>query len=151
MRLELLILIDWLKVKSHLDMAKSLEILGNSVTVPQLQLFKEMISSNQEISRTDKRHFYAITDRLIEEIESSQKIKIQLSTRNWMMVITGLTGLGSLIFMIYAIIFVPNLGNEKLIWHLLGVVETVAITIFSYYFGSSASSAKKTDLLHGNN
>ena len=64
------------------------------------------------------------------------------------MLITGLIGVSVFVFMVVAIVFMPELQENKLLIHLLGMVEGVAITIFSYYFGSSKGSKDKTKLLN---
>lgn len=65
-----------------------------------------------------------------------------------MMIITGSVGLLAFLAIVYTVLFrtLPE-GNEKLVYHLLGVVEGVSVTMFAYYFGSSKGSKEKSDLL----
>ena len=55
-----------------------------------------------------------------------------------MMFITGLVGLASFIFTIYAVVYVPSVVENDLFVHLMGAIEGVVISnIFSYYYGTS--------------
>jgi hypothetical protein len=52
--------------------------------------------------------------------------------------------MGIFSFMVYSVIddAVPE-KNRELIFHIFGIVEGVLLSIFSYYFGSSAGSRLK--------
>lgn len=79
----------------------------------------------------------------------SREVEIKKAGGNdLMMVISGCTGLLSFMCILYVILFrkLPE-GNEKLVYHLLGVVEGVSVTIFAYYFGSSKGSKDKSLLM----
>lgn len=67
---------------------------------------------------------------------------------DWMMYFTGLIGLAAFSFIIYVLVYitVPE-TNRELFIHAIGMVEGVAVSIFSYYFGSSKGSTDKTKLL----
>jgi hypothetical protein len=68
------------------------------------------------------------------EIEVAKVGKI-----DYMMYATGITGLLSFIFMIYAVVYIPSVLENDLFLHLLGMVEGVVISnIFAYYYGTSA-------------
>lgn len=68
------------------------------------------------------------------EIEVAKVGKI-----DYMMYATGVTGLLSFIFMIYAVVYIPSVLENDLFVHLLGMVEGVVISnIFAYYYGTSA-------------
>jgi len=66
-----------------------------------------------------------------------REVRIAAATgkHDWMQRAVGLTGLiAFIVTLVFA--FVGNVDNEVL-FHILGVVEGVAITIFGYYFGGS--------------
>jgi hypothetical protein len=79
----------------------------------------------------------------------SREVEIKKAGGNdIMMIITGSVGLLAFLAILYTILFrtLPE-GNEKLVYHLLGVVEGVAVTMFAYYFGSSKGSKDKSEML----
>ena len=59
----------------------------------------------------------------------------------WALAICGVTIFGG---MIYAVLqgHVPN-ENRELVFHIFGIVEGVLLSIYGYYFGSSAGSRSK--------
>ena len=66
-----------------------------------------------------------------------REIRLAAATgkHDWMQRAVGLTGLiAFVVTLVFA--FVGDVDNEVL-FHILGVVEGVAITIFGYYFGGS--------------
>lgn len=67
-----------------------------------------------------------------------------------MMIVTGSVGLLAFLAIVYTVLFrTLPIGNEKLVYHLLGVVEGVSVTMFAYYFGSSKGSKEKSEMLKG--
>lgn len=73
---------------------------------------------------------------------------IKAGKTDWMQVIVGILGLSMLGFNLYAIVFldIPE-KNNILFVHFMGIIEGVALSIFSYYFGSSKGSKDKTKML----
>ena len=54
-------------------------------------------------------------------------------------ILTGLVGLVSFLFIIYAVVYEEGVLHNELFVHLMGMVEGVVISnIFAYYYGSSA-------------
>jgi hypothetical protein len=49
--------------------------------------------------------------------------------------------------MVYAVIWVPSVWKNPLFHQLMGIIEGVALTLFTFYFGSSKGSADKTKLM----
>ena len=59
--------------------------------------------------------------------------------KDFMMTLTGVVGLLSFAFIIYAVVYVPSVLENDLFVHLMGMVEGVVISnIFAYYYGTSA-------------
>jgi len=55
------------------------------------------------------------------------------------MFITGIVGLASFVFTIYAVVYVPSVIENDLFVHLMGMIEGVVISnIFAYYYGTSS-------------
>jgi hypothetical protein len=67
---------------------------------------------------------------------------------DWMMYFVCIIGLAAFSFILYVLVYnsIPD-ANRDLFIHAIGMVEGVAVSIFSYYFGSSKGSAEKTKLL----
>ena len=59
------------------------------------------------------------------------------------MVITGIVGLVSFLFTIYAVVYIENVRENDLFIHLMGMIEGVVIgNIFAYYYGASVKKDK---------
>ena len=55
-----------------------------------------------------------------------------------MMFITGIVGLASFVFTIYAVVYVPSVTENDLFVHLMGMIEGVVVSnLFAYYYGTS--------------
>lgn len=67
---------------------------------------------------------------------------VRYGAKDWLFNLTGIVGLGAFVAIISAIIFLPEVQNESMFNHLIGMVEGVALTIFAYYFGTSANREK---------
>lgn len=60
---------------------------------------------------------------------------------DFMMLATGIVGLLSFMFVIYAVVYVPSIKDNDLFVHLLGMIEGVVISnIFAYYYGTSVKN-----------
>ena len=82
----------------------------------------------------------------VADRDSARKREVEIAKTNkqdWMMLATGLTGLFSFIFTIYAVVYVPSVRENDLFVHLMGMIEGVVISnIFAYYYGTSAENRK---------
>tara|TARA_R110000782_G_scaffold98188_11_gene183451 strand:- start:298 stop:750 length:453 start_codon:yes stop_codon:yes gene_type:complete len=57
--------------------------------------------------------------------------------------LTGIIGLGSFAFIIYAIVFLTIPESNKEVWiHLIGICEGIVLSIFGYFFGSAVRQNK---------
>lgn len=77
----------------------------------------------------------------IADRDSARQREVEIKKaggQDWMMFITGLVGLASFIFTIYAVVYVPSVVENDLFVHLMGMIEGVVISnIFAYYYGTS--------------
>jgi hypothetical protein len=66
--------------------------------------------------------------------------------RDLMMLITGVIGLGSFVFTIYAVVYIPTVKDNDLFVQLMGMIQGVVISnIFAYYYGTSAENFDKNN------
>ena len=113
-----------------------------------LGIVKNLIDKDETIDPATKQMLH---DQLVEtyklEVEdrdSARKREVEIlktGSADWMMNATGIIGLGSFIFLIYAIVFitVPE-HNSELMIHTTGIVEGIVLSIVGYYFGSIAKN-----------
>lgn len=67
---------------------------------------------------------------------------------DFMFLATGVSGLASFLFVVYAVVYIPDVAENPLFIHLMGMIEGVVIgNIFAYYYGTSKSSADKNKLI----
>jgi hypothetical protein len=122
-----------------------------------LGILKNIISKDDTLSETDKVNAVELIDAKLRELEvhaqdrdSARKREVDLAKAggtDWMMYVVGLVGLGLLVFIVMAVVFMPELSENLLLTHILGIVEGVCTSIFFYYFGSSKSSADKNKII----
>lgn len=60
--------------------------------------------------------------------------------------IVGGVVLSAFLFMVISAVFIPNLSENHLITHIVGMIEGAVVTIVAFYFGSSKSSQDKDRL-----
>lgn len=96
----------------------------------------------------DALEFYKLEVQDRDSARNREIEVIKAGGNDIMMLVTGSVGLLAFLAIVYSVLFrtLPE-ANEKLIYHLLGMVEGVVITIFAYYFGSSKGSKDKSDVL----
>jgi hypothetical protein len=112
-----------------------------------LGIVKNLIDS-ADISEEDKQMLHNQVKELYElevaDRDSARKREIEVSkTRKFdiMFNLTGLTGLGAFLFIIYAIVYLDIPENNKEVWiHLIGICEGIVLSIFGYFFGSAIKS-----------
>ena len=111
-----------------------------------LGIVKNLIDKDETIDPATKQMLHeqlVETYKLeVEDRDSARKREVEIlktGSKDWMMNVTGIIGLGSFIFLIYAIVFitVPE-HNSELMIHTTGIVEGIVLSIVGYYFGSIA-------------
>ncbi len=115
------------------------------------EITTELTNRRDEIFNELKRIELEETQSYLADIQNARGREIEyvkMGKVDWMQRIVGLLGLGMLGFNLYAIVFlnIPE-KNETLFTHFMGIIEGVALSIFSYYFGSSKGSSDKTNIL----
>ena len=111
-----------------------------------LGIVKTLIDKDETIDPATKQMLHeqvVETYKLeVEDRDSAREREVEIlktGSSDWMMNVTGIIGLGSFIFLIYAIVFitVPE-HNSELMIHTTGIVEGIVLSIVGYYFGSIA-------------
>jgi hypothetical protein len=128
---------------------KILDVIGD--VLPDsgaLGVAKNLINMAEDLTQDEKDNLIGEINEMIEaakiEFEDrhsarNREIEIaKLHNRDFMFIATGLIGLFSFAFIVYAIAFLEVPEANKEVWiHLIGITEGVVLSIFGYYFGSS--------------
>tara|TARA_R110002051_G_C8383542_1_gene445555 strand:- start:75 stop:557 length:483 start_codon:yes stop_codon:yes gene_type:complete len=152
---------EWLKTNGKNALGKALDFAGGEVPIPILggaiEWVGEQLMNDKDLTPEQQKEVAEIIQLELEEldlrlkdVQNARNREIEIAKtgkKDPMMLITGIIGISVFVFMVVAIVFKPELQENKLLIHLLGMVEGVAITIFSYYYGSSKGSKDKTKLL----
>jgi len=111
-----------------------------------LGIVKNLVEKDEKISPEDKKEALAQTKEMyeleIKDRESARNREIEVKKtgdKDLMMVLTGIVGLLSFVFVIYAVVYEEGVLNNDLFVHLMGMIEGVVISnIFAYYYGTSS-------------
>jgi hypothetical protein len=114
-------------------------------------VLKDVLDLDEDLTPEDKER---AADALVKAYEaevtdrdSARKREIEVTKTgkfDFLFNLTGLIGLSAFSVIIWAILAleIPE-GNKELFYHLIGIVEGVALSIFGYYFGTSMKDEKK--------
>jgi|TARA_R110000823_G_scaffold10648_3_gene37156 hypothetical protein len=136
---------QWLKEKAP----AVLNVVGDLLPDQgYLGIVKNLLSSDPDVTPEQEAEF----EQMAFELEAADRasarnreIEIAKATgkTDWMMVITGIVGLVSFLFTIYAVVYIENVRENDLFIHLMGMIEGVVIgNIFAYYYGASVKKDK---------
>ena len=138
---------QWLKDKAP----KVLDIVGDLLPDQgALGVIKNLIDSDPNLTSEEKAEANLMLKEMYElevaDRDSARTREVEVKKvggQDVMMLITGLVGLASFIFMIYAVVYVDKITENDLFVHLMGMVEGVVISnIFAYYYGTSSENRK---------
>tara|TARA_R100001509_G_scaffold115428_1_gene70473 strand:+ start:606 stop:1046 length:441 start_codon:yes stop_codon:yes gene_type:complete len=125
---------------------KILEIAGDLLPDKGvLGVVKNLIDKDEKLSSEDKKILHDQTLEMYElqvkDRDSARKREIEVAKVrkfDFMFTLTGLVGLGTFCFLVYAIVYItiPE-HNEKTFYTLIGLCEGITLSIFSFYFGAS--------------
>jgi uncharacterized protein YqhQ len=113
-------------------------------------MVKNLIQKDDSISPADKAlaldQVKSMYELEIKDRDSARNREIEVKktgSQDIMMLATGLTGLFSFVFVIYAVVYEPTVLDNDLFVHLMGMIEGVVISnIFAYYYGTSSQDRK---------
>lgn len=132
-------------------MGKIPELAGAALTGGPLEAIKTLISDDPKITPEEREELHKELVELykleVEDRDSARKREVEIAKTgrvDWMFNITGLVGLGAFAVIIWAIISldIPE-GNKELFYHMIGIIEGVALSIFGYYYGTSMKDNDK--------
>tara|TARA_R110000851_G_scaffold23024_3_gene67817 strand:+ start:1006 stop:1464 length:459 start_codon:yes stop_codon:yes gene_type:complete len=111
-----------------------------------LGVVKNLIKKDEDISPEDRTialdQVTSMYELEVKDRDSARKREVEVKktgSQDIMMLATGLTGLFSFIFVIYAVVYEPTVLDNDLFVHLMGMIEGVVISnIFAYYYGTSS-------------
>lgn len=107
-----------------------------------LGIVKNLIDTDDSISAEEKANLKKELYQLeVADRDSARKREVEVKKaggQDIMMLVTGLVGLASFVFTIYAVVYVPSVTDNDLFVHLMGMIEGVVVSnLFAYYYGTS--------------
>ena len=116
-----------------------------------LGVVKNLIDSNDELTPEEKEEAHrALIEAYKAEVADrdsarNREVEIAKSGKNdWLFNLTGIVGLSAFGVIIWAIIAleIPE-SNKELFYHLIGIIEGIALSIYGFYFGTSMKDNQK--------
>ena len=107
---------------------------------------KNLIDAEPALTSEEKKmlhqqavEFYKLE---VEDRDSARNREVEIAKVrkfDFMFTLTGLVGLGTFVFLVYSIVYItiPE-NNAKTFYTLIGLVEGISLSIFSFYFGATA-------------
>jgi hypothetical protein len=115
-----------------------------------LGIIKNLIDADPEMSAEDKQLMHGQLKDLYElevaDRDSARKREVEKARAggfDFMFNLTGIIGLASFAFIIYAIVYLSIPESNKEVWiHTIGIIEGIVLSIFGYFFGSAVKQNK---------
>jgi hypothetical protein len=115
-----------------------------------LGILKNVIDSDDTITPEERESMHKELKELYElevaDRDSARKREVEKAKTgqfDFMFNLTGIVGLLSFAFIIYAIVYLQIPESNKEVWiHLIGICEGIVLSIFGYFFGSAVRSNK---------
>lgn len=115
-----------------------------------LGVLKNIIDTDDKITPEEKESLHRelldlykieVADR--DSAREREVEKAKTGQFDLMFNLTGIVGLLSFAFIIYAIVYLEVPENNKEVWiHLIGICEGIVLSIFGYFFGSAVRNNK---------
>ena len=126
---------------------KVLEIIGDVLpSSGTMGILKNIISKDPDLTPEEKAELHNQVTELykleVADRDSARKREVEMAKsggNDWMMNVTGIIGLFCFVFIVYAVVYIPQVLENELFIHLMGMVEGVVIgNIFAFYYGTSS-------------
>ena len=115
---------------------KILELIGDVLpSNGTMGILKNIISKDPDLTPEEKAELH---NRVIElyklevaDRDSARKREIEITKaggNDWMMNVTGVVGLSCFMFVVYAVVYIPDVLHNELFVHLMGMVVVITIT-----------------------
>ena len=126
---------------------KIVDIIGDVLpSSGTMGILKNIISKDPDLTPEQKAELHNQVTELykleVADRDSARKREVDISKaggNDWMMNLTGVVGLFCFIFIVYSVVYIPEVLHNELFVHLMGMVEGVVIgNIFAYYYGTSS-------------
>ena len=109
-------------------------------------ILKNIISKDPDLTSEQKAELHDQVIDLykleVEDRDSARKREVEIAKaggKDWMMNLTGVVGLFCFVFIVYSVVYIPDVLHNELFVHLMGMVEGVVIgNIFAFYYGTSS-------------
>ena len=126
---------------------KILDIIGDVLpSNGTMGIIKNIISKDPDLTPEEKEELHNQVTELykleVADRDSARNREIEMAKaggNDWMMNLTGVVGLFCFIFIVYSVVYIPEVLHNELFVHLMGMIEGVVISnIFAYYYGTSS-------------
>ena len=126
---------------------KVLEIIGDVFpSSGTMGILKNIISKDPDLTPEEKAELHNQVTELykleVADRDSARKREVEITKaggNDWMMNLTGVVGLLCFVFIVYSVVYIPDVLHNELFVHLMGMVEGVVIgNIFAFYYGTSS-------------
>jgi hypothetical protein len=116
-----------------------------------LGVLKNLIDTDEELTPEEREeaHRWLIEAYKAEvsDRDSARNREVELAKagkHDWLFNLTGIVGLSAFGVIIWAIIAleIPE-ENKELFYHLIGIIEGIALSIYGFYFGTSMKDNEK--------
>ena len=125
-------------------------VSGNLPDKGILGVVKNLIDNDEEITPEERAEMHKELVELysleVADRDSARKREVEKAKTgqfDLMFNLTGIIGLLSFAFIIYAIVYLEVPENNKEVWiHLIGICEGIVLSIFGYFYGSAVRKNK---------
>jgi hypothetical protein len=115
-----------------------------------LGVVKNLIDNEPDLSPEEKAQMHEELVELykleVEDRDSARKREVEIAKTgrfDFMYNLTGVVGLASFAFIVYAIVFLEIPAENKEVWiHLIGICEGIVLSIFGYFYGAAVKDKK---------
>jgi hypothetical protein len=115
-----------------------------------LGVVKNLIDNEPDLSAEEKAQMHEELVELykleVEDRDSARKREVEIAKTgrfDFMYNLTGVVGLASFAFIVYAIVFLEIPTENKEVWiHLIGICEGIVLSIFGYFYGAAVKDKK---------